>query len=66
MVMERETHRWRLQARLGGAIPPFQLRGWIWFRRGLKPAMVVLGPRFDSVHLHQIYHGTSIQNKTMA
>ena len=28
--------------------------GWIWFRRGLKPAMVVLGPRFDSVHLHHI------------
>lgn len=27
--------------------------GWIWFRRGLKPAMAVLGPRFDSVHLHQ-------------
>ena len=27
--------------------------GWIWFRRGLKPAMVILGPRFDSVHLHQ-------------
>ena len=27
--------------------------GWIWFRRGLKPAMVIFGPRFDSVHLHQ-------------
>ena len=66
MVMEREIHHWRLQARLGGAIPPFQLRGWYRFRLGLKPAMVVSGPRFDSAHLHQTYHGTSIQNKEMA